>query len=58
MHQENNSLAEHIAAFLQKQFGAQLVPATEEEIKKYCWVTIAAWDGIASDSSEVYQTIR
>ena len=58
MHQDNNPLAEHIAAFLKNEFGAQLVPATEEEIKKYCWVTIAAWDGIASDSSEVYQTIR
>ena len=58
MHQDNNPLAEHIAVFLKNEFGAQLVQATEEEIKKYCWVTIAAWDGIASDSSEVYQTIR
>lgn len=54
----DNQISRHIINLLQQKYSAQLVFTDVENIKKYCWITIAAWDGIASMQEPVYQTIR
>ena len=58
MTRDGDVLAGTIAKYLKKRFCATIVTATEQDIKQYCWVTIAAWDGIADDKSSIYTTIK
>ena len=53
-----SQISEQITELLKQQYGAKVVHTDEENIKKYCWFTIAAWDGIPDMEEPVYQTIR
>ena len=47
-----------ITDYLEKQYGATVVFAKDEDIKNYCWLTIAAWDGVPGKLSPVYQIVK
>lgn len=59
MTQYKNDLERYISDKLHKDYGAEIVSnVTNEEIKSSCWIAIAAWDGIVSDDSQVYTTVK
>ena len=58
MFMEKDDLAKNIALYLQERYDAKPVYADKEDIKEYCWVTIAVWDGITTTGTPVYQTVR
>ena len=58
MIRQRDSLAGMIADELKKNYNAAVVIASEQDIKKYCWITIAAWDGMTGDNNEVYPSIK
>lgn len=53
-----NQISGQIIRLLKDKYGAKLVYTDEESIKKYCWITIAAWDGMANQDSAIYKTIK
>lgn len=59
MTQYKNDLEMYISNKLRDEYGAELIiNATNDEIKSICWITIAAWDGIVSENSEIYNTVK
>ncbi len=57
---KSNPLVRRIAAKLETDYGAEVVSATVEEIKSYCWITLAAWDGLIPDSGSsdgIFRTV-
>ena len=57
MIREGDTLAGFIAGYLKEICNANVISASEQDIKQYCWMTVAAWDGIPSQTG-VYQTIK
>ena len=57
MKRENDPLADTIARHLTDHYKAIVVTASEQAIKKYCWITIALWDG-TTENNDVYPAIK
>ena len=57
MIRNGDSRARFMAGYLKEHYNADIEIATEQDIKQYCWVTIAAWDGIPSQA-KIYSTIK
>ena len=57
MIRNGDSRARFIAGHLKELYNADIVIAAEQDIKQYCWVTIAAWDGIPLQA-DIYRTIK